>query len=381
MSRHKMLHCNIIVKRRGPCRIAAIAIAAMVASCAWFEGDPPPAAEGDTDYPNLAEVPERPDLSTMTDSAALEEGLRSDRANARYNEAPLKSSTAAGAKPPPPTPVQIANVSATETIVETPNFVETEVAVTAAEVQATAPVQGTGATVQVPANTAAVEPGPMIAGSVSPIVTAPPPPAPVQTTETSITAPPPAPVAIATPTAPAVGTPTAPATTTQTAAIPASPPMPTQTPSAAPVLTLTPPPPSSGTASVVVYPIDSQGAPPSGVPLPATVIYFGNNSSSVTPSEMEKIRQIAQARAARQARVRLIGHASMRTGDMRSVEHDRANLEISWLRANAVADALRRQGVPIEVMVVTAVADTQPVYMENMPAGEAGNRRVEIYLE
>ena len=51
---------------------------------------------------------------------------------------------------------------------------------------------------------------------------------------------------------------------------------------------------------------------------------------------------------------------------------------VSKRRADAVAQELRRQGAGrIEI---SAVGDAQPVFAEARPAGEAGNRRVEIYL-
>jgi flagellar motor protein MotB len=50
-------------------------------------------------------------------------------------------------------------------------------------------------------------------------------------------------------------------------------------------------------------------------------------------------------------------------------------------RANAVARALVRMGVPASEVSVAARADNEPVYYEFMPAGEAGNRRAEIYLD
>lgn len=61
--------------------------------------------------------------------------------------------------------------------------------------------------------------------------------------------------------------------------------------------------------------------------------------------------------------------------------HLLANLRISARRAEAVADALARHGVPYEQIIVEAKGDNTPIYNEAMPAGEAGNRRAEIFLE
>jgi flagellar motor protein MotB len=58
-----------------------------------------------------------------------------------------------------------------------------------------------------------------------------------------------------------------------------------------------------------------------------------------------------------------------------------ANFAISLDRANAVAREIVRLGVDPSLVRVSAVSDTQPVYYEVMPSGEAGNRRVEILIE
>jgi outer membrane protein OmpA-like peptidoglycan-associated protein len=53
----------------------------------------------------------------------------------------------------------------------------------------------------------------------------------------------------------------------------------------------------------------------------------------------------------------------------------------SQARANAVAQALIRAGVPASKVIVEAVGDSQPIYYESMPRGEAGNRRAEIFVQ
>ena len=58
-----------------------------------------------------------------------------------------------------------------------------------------------------------------------------------------------------------------------------------------------------------------------------------------------------------------------------------ANFNISVDRAQAVADELMRLGVAPSALTIDAVGDSQPRFGEAMPAGQAGNRRVEIYLE
>jgi flagellar motor protein MotB len=61
--------------------------------------------------------------------------------------------------------------------------------------------------------------------------------------------------------------------------------------------------------------------------------------------------------------------------------HKSVNYRMSVDRAGAVARELTDLGVPSEMIVVTAMADEDPVYYEVMPSGEAGNRRAEIYID
>jgi outer membrane protein OmpA-like peptidoglycan-associated protein len=78
--------------------------------------------------------------------------------------------------------------------------------------------------------------------------------------------------------------------------------------------------------------------------------------------------------------VRVVGHSSSRTDDMPMARHLEVVFEHSQDFATAVANELIRDGVPADKVLVEAVGDSQPVYYESMPQGEAGNRRAEIFL-
>lgn len=78
--------------------------------------------------------------------------------------------------------------------------------------------------------------------------------------------------------------------------------------------------------------------------------------------------------------IRVEGHASSRTRNMDPVQHHLVNFNVSLNRANAVANELIRQGVPPESVFVAAMSDSQPLFYEVMPAGDAGNQRVEIHF-
>jgi len=392
MSRDKLLHCKKNVKHRGLRRAAPILVAAMLAGCSWVEGDEPPPAEGDGEFPNLASVPDRPDPSVLEDASMLQAGLRADRENARYDETPLAPSTAAGVAPPPPAPI----APAVPTAVAAP-VVTTAVQPTVAALPAEAMPPAVGAPPVVAAPPAVVAP---------PVVTAPPAvvtPAPETVESYSVDTPiapdsgslppPPSPVQVITRPTPVVPEPTA------LAAVPPAPyqatePSPyqaTQQPSyqaAQPSPYQTAPgqyPPQGQPAAAgqvaAINPMALSRNLVAGSVLPASVVYFADGSSRVSSAEAAKIQQVAQFLASRGGYVRVIGHSSMRTGNMDRARQYQANLEVSWARANAVADTLLRYGIPATAMMVSAVSDSRPIYMENMPAGEAGNRRVEIYLE
>jgi outer membrane protein OmpA-like peptidoglycan-associated protein len=111
------------------------------------------------------------------------------------------------------------------------------------------------------------------------------------------------------------------------------------------------------------------------------VIQFGHGSAQLSSNDQSVIRRIASLATQRNSRVRIRGHSSSRTGQMEVDTHLLANLRVSARRAEAVADALARNGVPYERIIVEAKGDNTPVYNEAMPNGEAGNRRAEIYLE
>jgi outer membrane protein OmpA-like peptidoglycan-associated protein len=45
-----------------------------------------------------------------------------------------------------------------------------------------------------------------------------------------------------------------------------------------------------------------------------------------------------------------------------------------------VAAALRRAGMPANKILVEAMSDNRPAYLEVMPEGERLNRRTEVYI-
>ena len=111
------------------------------------------------------------------------------------------------------------------------------------------------------------------------------------------------------------------------------------------------------------------------------VVKFANGSSRLSRKSRSLIRQAAKDYKARgKGLIRVVGHASHRTQDMDIARHRLTNFGVSLDRANVVARELMRQGVEASVVRVEAMSDSDPVFYEYMPAGEAENRRTEIFL-
>lgn len=122
----------------------------------------------------------------------------------------------------------------------------------------------------------------------------------------------------------------------------------------------------------------NQGGPGN---IPPYVVSFAHGSTGLNAEDRQKIAAAAASAAAYNGIVRVVGHASSRTGDLGVGDHLLANFRVSMKRANAVANELIRAGVDPSRVVVEAKGDAVPVYYESMPAGEAGNRRTEIFIE
>lgn len=113
----------------------------------------------------------------------------------------------------------------------------------------------------------------------------------------------------------------------------------------------------------------------------AAIIFFGHGSSDLDGRDRSILRDLAALRQQRGGRLRVVGHASSRTQNTTPDEHQIANFDMSMARAESVTEELLALGVPADAVQTEALGDAEPVYHEFMPSGEAGNRRVEIFLE
>lgn len=351
----------------------------------------PASANADGTKPDLAAIPDKPTGTTSPDAQrATSDSLAADAARSRYSSDALRGGTEPAAAPPPP-----------------------------------------------PSATPAPAPGPEVASN--------PPPAPAPTPDSSSAAPAPensAPVPSAAPPPAAVAALPAPAAGAQPAvpantAIPGAQPVATSDaalgfkPSAAPPLDpsisqfvaqpiiaryqetastagvatgpIAPPnvgPAAPGTkrpkgrnstamSGSVVANLDSINNPSASVYAnavggrPAAVVLFPGDGTAITAAGRAQIRSAIAAFRQRGGTgyIKVVGHSSSRTANMPVEKHLMTIFAKSQARANAVAREIIRDGVPASHVLVEAVGDSQPVYYESMPQGEAGNRRAEIFIQ
>jgi outer membrane protein OmpA-like peptidoglycan-associated protein len=138
--------------------------------------------------------------------------------------------------------------------------------------------------------------------------------------------------------------------------------------------------PVAPTQSAMMAPTPASYGQPYYAGQPVGLIYFLEGSSKLSSDDREVLKQIAEMQRAHGGVVHVVGHASMGTGTTDYTRHQEANRRVSEARANAVARELMGYGVPQDAIQTAAAGDSQPLYSEAMPSGEAANRRAEVYL-
>lgn len=110
-------------------------------------------------------------------------------------------------------------------------------------------------------------------------------------------------------------------------------------------------------------------------------IQFGNGSAQLSAHDRRILQEVMNIHRQQGGVIRVVGHASSRTQNMPITQHRQVNQTVSIGRADQVARELLKMGVSSQTLYVGGVSDSQPLYQEVMPSGEAGNRRTEIYID
>ena len=135
----------------------------------------------------------------------------------------------------------------------------------------------------------------------------------------------------------------------------------------------------SSSGSMFSEPGTSASFDPSGMTRVAT-IHFASSSATLDERDRTILGAVIQLQRERGGHVVVVGHASSHTRDMDYIAHQMVNFQVSMERAATIGNELKDLGLAGDVLEVQAVSDAAPLYTEIMPSGEAGNRRVEIYL-
>ncbi len=331
-------------------------------------------------FPNLGTVPNQaPATTSSADRQQITSGLVADNQNAAYSDQPVTAQQTGTPVPAPipapvPAPAPAAAAASTGT---TPAPEPSAVSQTAANQPAPEPATASQVTTQAPAmQPAATVPPPPVTPPAEPSAvsqTATNQPAPEPTTSSQVTTQAPAvqpaatvPPQPVTPPAPAVGaTPLAP------------PPNPI------------PPAPAGGAMTADQSSANVDTSQPGGAPAGATqtagqpiaLIFFADASAGLSNRDKNVLHDVYLLQQQQGGRLRIVGHASQRTAALDPARRDQANYKLSASRANAVARALIGMGVSEGTVSIVAEGSQAPAFYENSPTGEAGNRRVDIYLD
>jgi outer membrane protein OmpA-like peptidoglycan-associated protein len=138
--------------------------------------------------------------------------------------------------------------------------------------------------------------------------------------------------------------------------------------------------PSPSPAPAMTPVMTATNAQLAGVGQAIGYVYFNNGSSQLSAADQQVLQQVVQLQRIQGGVLRIVGHASQRTGNMDALAQNQVNRRVSLARATAVAQALVGMGVQPMLVQVAAAGDGQTLYSESTPAGEAGNRRAEVYL-
>ena len=109
-------------------------------------------------------------------------------------------------------------------------------------------------------------------------------------------------------------------------------------------------------------------------------IYFADGSTVVQRADKSILGQIADAQKQSGGILEIVGHASGRANTFDAARRSAINYEVSLRRAKSVGAALVGLGVPPSRLRMDGVGDSKLVYSEFTRAGEAANRRVEVFL-
>ena len=117
--------------------------------------------------------------------------------------------------------------------------------------------------------------------------------------------------------------------------------------------------------------------------VPVARVTFNHGSSQLSDEDLLKIKKVANLFYENKGKkIVIVGHASSRTNyDMDLTKHALVNFNISLERATKVMSEFSTIGLNSQKIELVAMSDAKPLYAEIMPSLEAANRRAEIFIQ
>ena len=117
--------------------------------------------------------------------------------------------------------------------------------------------------------------------------------------------------------------------------------------------------------------------------VPVARVTFNHGSSQLSDEDLLKIKKVANLFYENKGKkIVIVGHSSSRTNyDMDLTKHALVNFNISLERATKVMSEFSTIGLNSQRIELVAMSDAKPLYAEIMPSLEAANRRAEIFIQ
>ena len=117
--------------------------------------------------------------------------------------------------------------------------------------------------------------------------------------------------------------------------------------------------------------------------VPVARVTFNHGSSQLSDEDVRKIKEVANLFIQNEGKkIVIVGHSSSRTNhDMDLTKHALVNFNMSLERARKVMREFSTIGMNSQEIELVAMSDAKPLYAEIMPSLEAANRRAEIFIE
>ena len=117
--------------------------------------------------------------------------------------------------------------------------------------------------------------------------------------------------------------------------------------------------------------------------VPVARVTFNHGSSQLSDEDVRKIKEVANLFIQNEGKkILIVGHSSSRTNyDMDLTKHALVNFNMSLERARKVMTEFSTIGMNSQTIELVAMSDAKPLYAEIMPSLEAANRRAEIFIQ